>query len=51
MKIVMFSWKDLEHPEKGGAEVVTDKYLSYLAKKGHQVELVCIRLKNVIEYY
>ena len=42
----MFSWKDLKHPESGGAEWVTDKYLSYLVKKGHKVELVCAGFKD-----
>ncbi|MFA5382543.1 MAG: glycosyltransferase family 4 protein [Candidatus Micrarchaeia archaeon] len=46
MKIVMFSWKDLKHPESGGAEWVTDKYLSYLVEKGHEVELVCSGFKD-----
>ncbi len=46
MKIVMFSWKDLKHPESGGAEWVTDKYLSYLVEKGNEVELICAGFKD-----
>jgi glycosyltransferase involved in cell wall biosynthesis len=35
----MLAWRDLKNPLKGGAEVVTDAYLSGLAKKGHSVVL------------
>ncbi|MFH1398681.1 MAG: glycosyltransferase family 1 protein, partial [Candidatus Woesearchaeota archaeon] len=37
MRILMLSWRDLKHPEKGGAEVVTDKYLAGLAKSNEVV--------------
>ena len=39
MKILMLAWRDMKHPQKGGAEVVTDIYLEGLAKKGHEVTL------------
>lgn len=35
----MLSWRDMKHPRKGGAEIVTDIYLSGLAKKGHEAIL------------
>ncbi|MFH1017396.1 MAG: glycosyltransferase family 4 protein [Pseudomonadota bacterium] len=41
MKILEFSWKDISHPQAGGAELVTDRYLSRLAADGHPVTLFC----------
>jgi len=40
MRIVWMSWKDREHPLRGGAEVVTDNILRRLINDGHQVTLV-----------
>jgi hypothetical protein len=39
MKILMLAWRDMKHPQKGGAEVVTDIYLKGLASKGHKITL------------
>ena len=39
MKILMLSWRDMKHPNKGGAEIVTDIYLEGLSKLGHEVTL------------
>lgn len=46
MKILMLSWRDKKNPKKGGAEVVTDKYLSGLASKGHEVTLLTSSFSN-----
>ncbi len=35
----MLAWRDMKHPKSGGAEIVTDIYLSGLAKRGHSVIL------------
>src|SRR3989344_3981962 len=32
LNILMLAWRDIKHPQKGGAEIVTDIYLSHLAK-------------------
>ena len=40
MNILWFSWKDIEHPLAGGAEVVTDQILQRLVRDGHQVKLI-----------
>lgn len=37
MRIVWLSWKDLEHPLAGGAELVTHQILLRLCADGHQV--------------
>lgn len=43
MRLVWFSWKDLKHPQAGGAEVVTHNLLKRLVKDGHEVVLVTSR--------
>lgn len=40
MKIVWMSWKDRAHPQRGGAEVVTDNILRRLIADGHEVTLL-----------
>ena len=45
-KILMLSWRDMKHPQKGGAEVVSDVYLSHLAKQGHDVTLFSAAYPN-----
>lgn len=46
MKILMLAWRDMKHPDKGGAEIVTDIYLSGLSKLGHKVTLFTARYNN-----
>lgn len=46
MNIVWFSWKDLSHPESGGAEVVSGELMKNLAANGHSVTLVTARYKD-----
>ncbi len=43
MKIVWFSWKDIKHPEAGGAEAVSHTLMSRLASEGHEVTLITSR--------
>ena len=45
MNIVWFSWKDLSHPEAGGAEKITHNLLSRLSSDGHKVTLLTSRPK------
>lgn len=35
----MLAWRDMKNPKKGGAEVITDRYLNGLASKGHDITL------------
>ena len=37
MNLLMFSWRDIKHPFKGGAEIYTYEILKRLVKKGHKV--------------
>ncbi|MEK6860160.1 MAG: glycosyltransferase family 4 protein [Nanoarchaeota archaeon] len=46
MKILMLAWRDMKHPKKGGAEIVTDIYLSKLAKLNHDVTLFTASYSN-----
>jgi glycosyltransferase involved in cell wall biosynthesis len=49
MRITWFSWKDIWHPETGGAEQIADIILSGLARDGHQVTLVTARYPGSTE--
>ena len=40
MHIVWLSWKDIHHPEAGGAELVSDRIRQNLIKDGHTVTLI-----------
>lgn len=40
MNIVWFSWKDISHPESGGAETVSEEIRKNLLKDGHKVILI-----------
>lgn len=40
MKILWLTWKDLSHPQAGGAERVNEELAKRLAKDGHEVHLL-----------
>ncbi len=40
MNILWFTWKDLEHPLAGGAEVVTAELTKRLVQDGHNVQII-----------
>jgi glycosyltransferase involved in cell wall biosynthesis len=40
MRILWLSWKDIRHPQAGGAEVVTSELCKRLVEAGHEVTLV-----------
>jgi glycosyltransferase involved in cell wall biosynthesis len=39
LKILIFNWKDLNHPAAGGAELFTERVASELVVRGHHVTL------------
>lgn len=41
MNILILNWRDLKNPRSGGAEVVTAKYATYWASRGHKVTWLC----------
>ena len=43
MRIVVVSWRDLDHPQAGGCELLVDHLLTGLADRGHDVALVAAR--------
>jgi glycosyltransferase involved in cell wall biosynthesis len=48
MKILWFTWKDITHPEAGGAEFLGDKIASQLAREGHEVIILTSRYKDAL---
>lgn len=50
MNIVWYSWKDMSHPEAGGAEVVSTALRKRLVQSGHKVLLVTSRPKGAHEH-
>lgn len=46
MKILIFSWRDIKHPNSGGAEILTLELAKRWIKKGHQVSLISARFPN-----
>ena len=41
MRFLVFNWRDLSHPEAGGAEVFIFKVIEALLKQGHKVDVFC----------
>jgi glycosyltransferase involved in cell wall biosynthesis len=41
VRVLVLSWRDLSHPQAGGAEVYVETICAGLAARGHQVTLVC----------
>jgi len=40
MNVVWFSWKDISHPESGGAETVSHEIMLRMVRDGHSVTLI-----------
>jgi glycosyltransferase involved in cell wall biosynthesis len=47
MNVVIFNWRDLDHPRAGGAEYYTDALASGLAARGHTVTLFSSRPRGL----
>jgi len=41
LKILLVNWQDLENPQAGGAEIHLHEIFGRLAKRGHEVTLLC----------
>jgi glycosyltransferase involved in cell wall biosynthesis len=39
MRILWFNWKDIKHPEAGGAEIYTHEIAERIVEKGHEITL------------
>jgi len=46
MKILWLTWKDRQHPQAGGAEVVNENLIKRLVKDGHEVKLIVSGFKG-----
>ena len=50
MNIIWFSWKDIKHPQSGGAEVISNKLMVNLVQDGHKVTLITSRYPGSKEH-
>ncbi|KMQ52027.1 Glycosyl transferase [Chitinispirillum alkaliphilum] len=46
MNILILNWRDIQHPEAGGAEIHLTEIFSRLAAKGHTVTLLTTRFRE-----
>ena len=46
MRILILNWKDLAHPNSGGAEVYTEEVARHLVHKGHDVTLFASAVRD-----
>jgi len=47
VRILWFNWRDIKHPEAGGAEVLTHEVMRRLVQRGHKMTLFCPRVSGV----
>ncbi len=50
MRILIYNWRDLEHPLKGGAEVYTDQVARVWVEQGHQVTVFTSKVDGRSEW-
>ena len=41
MRILWLNWRDIKHPEAGGAEVLTHEVMRRLVRRGYEMTLFC----------
>jgi len=46
MRILILNWKDIKHPQVGGAEIIVYELAKRLVRDGHQVTWFCRRFKG-----
>jgi glycosyltransferase involved in cell wall biosynthesis len=46
LRILWFNWRDLKHPDAGGAEIYTQQIITRLVKRGHQVALFTSQVRG-----
>jgi len=49
LKILWFNWRDIRHPEAGGAEVLTHEVMKRLVMDGYEMTLFCPRVKGRLD--
>lgn len=50
MRILWFNWRDIKHPDAGGAEIFTHEIMRRLVKKGYDMTLFSARFLNSLQY-
>lgn len=46
MRVLWFNWRDIKHPDAGGAEVFTHEVMQRLVKKGYNMTLFTAQIPN-----
>jgi glycosyltransferase involved in cell wall biosynthesis len=46
MRILWFNWRDIKHPEAGGAEVLTHEVMQRLVQRGYKMTLFCPKVQG-----
>jgi glycosyltransferase involved in cell wall biosynthesis len=46
MRILWFNWRDIEHPDAGGAEVLTHEVMKRLVQHGYDMTLFCPKVEG-----
>jgi glycosyltransferase involved in cell wall biosynthesis len=49
VNILWFNWRDIKHPDAGGAEVFTHEIMSRLVKKGHNMTLFTASIPSGVQ--
>ncbi len=49
MRLLWFTWKDIKHPNAGGAEIVNHELAKRLVKNGHRVTMVVAGWKKALK--
>jgi glycosyltransferase involved in cell wall biosynthesis len=49
MRILWYNWRDIKHPDAGGAEVFTQEVMRRLTKKGYDITLFTERFSNGLQ--
>ncbi|NJL97078.1 glycosyltransferase family 4 protein [Candidatus Gracilibacteria bacterium] len=48
-KVLFFNWKDIKHPQAGGAEIITHQLAKRLVIDGHTVTLITAKYNNSLD--
>ena len=46
MRILWFNWRDIKHPEAGGAEVLTHEVMRRFVQRGYEMTLFCPKVEG-----
>lgn len=46
MRILWFNWRDIKHPDSGGAEVLTHEIMKRFVQRGYEMTLFCPRVQG-----